>query len=40
MLVKTGGDTVEKSLLRPEAMIAVTLGGGGMNPGGSPGTIH
>jgi len=38
MLVKTAGDTVEKSLLRPEAMIAVTLGGGGMMPGGSPGT--
>ena len=38
MIVKTLGDTVEKAVVVPTAMIAVTLGDGGTRQGGSPGT--
>ena len=38
MIVKTRGDTVEKAVVVPAAMIAVTLGDGGTRQGGSPGT--
>jgi imidazolonepropionase-like amidohydrolase len=38
MIVKTWGETVEKSLVRPEAMVAVNLGEAGLTAGGSPGT--
>jgi hypothetical protein len=38
MIVKTLGDTVEKAVVVPTAMIAVTLGDGGTRAGGAPGT--
>ena len=40
MIVKTVGDTVEEALVRPDVMVASTLGGGARerDPGKSPGT--
>jgi len=40
MIVKTLGDTVEEALVRPDVMVASTLGGGARerDPGKSPGT--